>query len=674
MAPPGGGGHSSSVRSDRSPTGGDSLIDAVLDGDLARVKDIIGEGRRSSTFFLSKEDGYELLHYAACWGHQNTCKYLVEDLEIDPNTTAVDGLTPLMAAARSDSVYTVKYFLDIGINIMQADEKGFTATPCCVRSSCIAGSCKVTEFLLSNGIPVNVDFGSGSPLFHAALRGQENTVKILLDHQANKTCPYSLFLLLLCNHSQAGANVNGARSTISPLLIAAEKGHCTEFIRLLLKAGADPNIPNDFGKLPIEISASRGCKAEVEMLLPLTSRMPNVVNWTADGVITHVKSANAKALRKANLDHITGTRDKRGINGISSKREPFAQYAKRNVKKLCDMLGSMIQKKVPLARLSDGTIRNSVTLSLNDGPFQVLKSYINAVLHFRLWNFERGTCIDISEFFGYTKRIFTTPPDGTFHFLVKYKKYIIDFVFDGRAAWFHGWAIADEAYEFQLSETGKSYMNHNNLKLLEFTGNYKDVPPDNCAGLIDIGLKSMRDTFMRILLSGGKKSTELMYALGTWVILLGEAPKFHRVFLCCCRAIIDTSIVNLDSFDKSLGLMVRRWAKLCEPVGNYLVHCLAGRWKPDFKAMFDEVSRLEVPGLVSIQDVLNNVCIWTHGSPKGSYFKPKGKGNTLASPIDPYTNDDVIVKSWKKKFPENLEVFEEADNKKKAICAARVGV
>jgi ankyrin repeat protein len=49
----------------------------------------------------------------------------------------------------------------------------------------IAGSSKVTEFLLSKGIAVDIDYGHGTPLYEAAINEQDEIVKILLDHHAN---------------------------------------------------------------------------------------------------------------------------------------------------------------------------------------------------------------------------------------------------------------------------------------------------------------------------------------------------------------------------------------------------------------------------------------------------------------------------------------------------------
>jgi len=43
------------------------------------------------------------------------------------------------------------------------------------------------------------------------------------------------------------------------------------------------------GRLPIEHAASHDCKEEVEMLLPVTTPIPNAPDWSIEGVISHAK-------------------------------------------------------------------------------------------------------------------------------------------------------------------------------------------------------------------------------------------------------------------------------------------------------------------------------------------------------------------------------------------------
>lgn len=58
-----------------------------------------------------------------------------------------------------------------------------------------AGCCEVTEFLLSKGVPVDIDSGWGTPLGRAAYNGKYDTLKILLDHHANVGRSSFLFYL-----------------------------------------------------------------------------------------------------------------------------------------------------------------------------------------------------------------------------------------------------------------------------------------------------------------------------------------------------------------------------------------------------------------------------------------------------------------------------------------------
>jgi ankyrin repeat protein len=59
------------------------------------------------------------------------------------------------------------------------------------------GSCKVTEFILSKGVPVDIDCGRGTPLFFAAANEQDKTLKILLDHHANVYDLHCFLFLLI---------------------------------------------------------------------------------------------------------------------------------------------------------------------------------------------------------------------------------------------------------------------------------------------------------------------------------------------------------------------------------------------------------------------------------------------------------------------------------------------
>lgn len=287
-----------------------ALLRAAFDGNLGRLKDIVKSlGDPAAVFSLNK-DGIGVLLCASCQGYLEVCKYLVEELGADVNIPGARGVTPFMAAAESGDVPTVEYLLDHGGDLMKADDKGYTI----LHHAVAAGCCKVTEFLLSKEVPVDIDSGRGTPLYIAATNEKYKTLKILLDHHANPNTIVSgvgtplmsalIYRSLKCMKLliKAGADVNGKGSLMSPLVLATSQGGYTNFVQFLLKAGADPNIPDDLGRLPVELAALRDCREEVEMLFPLTSPIPNVPNWSIDGVISHEKFQDTKPMDRHHIE------------------------------------------------------------------------------------------------------------------------------------------------------------------------------------------------------------------------------------------------------------------------------------------------------------------------------------------------------------------------------------
>ncbi|KAM3347481.1 hypothetical protein ACQJBY_021437 [Aegilops geniculata] len=126
-------------------------------------------------------------------------------------------------------------------------------------------------------------------------------MKILLDHHAdcNKIlgCFLSPLNMAIESHSvkcvkllvKAGADVKGTRN-VTPLQAAARHG-LTDALKCLLDAGADPNVRNEFGHLPIHLAASFGTRKDVEILFEVTSScIPDVHDWSIDGIISYVKA------------------------------------------------------------------------------------------------------------------------------------------------------------------------------------------------------------------------------------------------------------------------------------------------------------------------------------------------------------------------------------------------
>ncbi|XP_044335097.1 inversin isoform X2 [Triticum aestivum] len=237
----------------------DAAIKAAFDGDLRRLRGTVKSLDDPRVIFsFGMGGGIGVLHIAAVGGHLEVCKYLVEELGGDVNAPAPGvgdfaGVTPFMSSAQSGDVSTVKYLLDHGGDLTKSDAKGRTVLH---HAACI-GSCTVTEFLLSKGVAVDIDCGRGTPLHQAATNEQDKTVKILLEHHADPNATVVgigtalmgalLYRSLKCMKLliKGGADVNrGSSLPMTPLVFTTGWGGYTNFVKFLLKAGADPNIPD----------------------------------------------------------------------------------------------------------------------------------------------------------------------------------------------------------------------------------------------------------------------------------------------------------------------------------------------------------------------------------------------------------------------------------------------
>ncbi|KAJ3687167.1 hypothetical protein LUZ61_016331 [Rhynchospora tenuis] len=191
------------------------------------------------------------------------------------------------------------------------------------------GHVKLVKYLLSLGVPVDIAFkhATGAPLLIAATYGQASTVEVLLQHHADangSTSPdlaplfwsvYSGSLECTMLLIKAGADLN----LKCPLNLAVQRGSI-EIIKCLLEAGADPNVRNIYGWTPIETAVM--CKKWdiVEMLFPLISPLPEVHDWSVQGLLQYVNS-NAFFLKHNKiLEELADSKVKRAY---SSKKKEY---------------------------------------------------------------------------------------------------------------------------------------------------------------------------------------------------------------------------------------------------------------------------------------------------------------------------------------------------------------
>ncbi|XP_039803038.1 protein phosphatase 1 regulatory subunit 12A-like isoform X2 [Panicum virgatum] len=249
-----------------------TLLVAAHYGDIRRLKeiaksiDVEGKGLQE-TLANANFIGIYALHSVCDSGDMYALQYLVEDLNMDVNKPdTMRGFTPAMHAVLYGNLPTLRFLFDHGASL-HGQHKGLSL----LHAAAEGGRPEIAKFLLSRGARADVEVESApfTPLFLATYRGYASILKMFLEQNAD-----------------AGADVNGF-GFYNPLARAAEKG-LTEAIKCLLEAGANPNVPDKFGRLPIELAAEYGTWEDVELLFPVTSEIPTVADWSVHGIINHV--------------------------------------------------------------------------------------------------------------------------------------------------------------------------------------------------------------------------------------------------------------------------------------------------------------------------------------------------------------------------------------------------
>lgn len=266
------------------------LLQPSMEGDLAKVKDIIGSkitpsNRAESIANASDSAGNSAIHGAVFSGHMHVVKFLVESCSADTGLTNNLGCSPLWLAAGYGHEDIVQYLIqsrtftnfddDVSIN----NQKDF----------------------------LNAQNSTGdTPLIAAASRGHATIIQMLLDAAITCTCAgddESSFAMCMLKHKNKGGDsalsvaVDGDKEAVlrvlmgwaddddsknkeedrlinnknekglTPLLIACERGNAN-LACILIENGALP-ICDANGSSPLSVAAFCGCEDVVTELLRL---------------------------------------------------------------------------------------------------------------------------------------------------------------------------------------------------------------------------------------------------------------------------------------------------------------------------------------------------------------------------------------------------------------------
>jgi beta-lactamase regulating signal transducer with metallopeptidase domain/ankyrin repeat protein len=197
------------------------LLHAADDGDVARVRELMGQGATANRLF--RGDGSALIA-AAREGHVSTVRALL-DAGWKPDLVSPGDASALIAASREGQVAIVRMLLDAGANPnVSAPGDG---NPLIAAAD--AGEVAVVRVLLDRGAKANAYVpGDETALINAAREGEMAIVRLLVERGADVNLAY---------------RVNGKLR--SPLGVAIARGHddVADFLKAR-GAVAEPNPAN----------------------------------------------------------------------------------------------------------------------------------------------------------------------------------------------------------------------------------------------------------------------------------------------------------------------------------------------------------------------------------------------------------------------------------------------
>lgn len=250
------------------------LFEAVVQGDLEVVKDLIAEGWSVET----REEPYptisnqargeekararNLLALAIIARQKQMVELLIERGAIlDSRSAIVDDLrqwksyTPLGLAVTLGDESLVSYLLQKGADVNYRNDNGQTPLHIAVahREHVI-----ISQLLNNGAYPKARNDAGQQPILLAALHNDFPSIELLLKNGAN---PNAL-------------DFDGW----SPLLAAVDRNNDNGIINILIKYGADPTIANEKNFNALAASASNGNKRIFEQLVDLVDKKSTVLN------------------------------------------------------------------------------------------------------------------------------------------------------------------------------------------------------------------------------------------------------------------------------------------------------------------------------------------------------------------------------------------------------------
>lgn len=229
------------------------------------------------------KDGRNALHIAAFWGRVEVIKSLLEHKEL-LEAKDINGRTPLMEAANYGNQEACEILLKAEANPYAMNKKGQNA----LHLAALEGKIEVVKLLVVHKLLLKTkDTDGNTPMMLTTLYGYRAAFEILLYaganprdtnqsgqntfHLAAKVGTIDILQLLLLALDKQLLETKDIYG-LTPLMLTAFYGH-EEACKILLQAGAKPNITCKYGRNALHFAAAKGKIKIVQQLIPLQKQL-----------------------------------------------------------------------------------------------------------------------------------------------------------------------------------------------------------------------------------------------------------------------------------------------------------------------------------------------------------------------------------------------------------------
>ncbi len=286
----------------------DPIFDAALKADSLLVFQLLENDPQRTTY--RDPVGMTALHYAAWSGHAGIAELLIARGAVVDDKDG-GGVTPLGLAVRWGNADVMRVLMAHGGRTDMRDDHGRTLLHLAAEHDHV----EIMRALLDAGFDVNVMAATGTPLHSAAHSRKQRAARLLIERGGNANAvgylgwtplhvascinghssPDSSFIRLLLD-AGADPNVRDEGGSTS-FMYAAQEGN-THAMALMIAHGADPGARTPDGRSALARAADAGYVDAVRMLLELGAAPDEQI--PGDGILLH-ETAFENRLEQARL-------------------------------------------------------------------------------------------------------------------------------------------------------------------------------------------------------------------------------------------------------------------------------------------------------------------------------------------------------------------------------------